>query len=792
MATPTPTATPSPTPIICGSGVTTGNFYYTDCCGQLIQGTTSGLLVTMDYSVPQFQGVTRLNVPASVICSSPTPTPTNTTTATATPTPTNSQTPTKTPTPTPTQTVTPTTVPVVKLKNDCEVFTLFDMGISCYVVAQPTTQTSLDGILSIRVTGGTAPYNYTWEAGQRTQTLFGIPSGNYEVVVTDFYKDYTATTICGIFNPTPTPTPTMTPTPSHTPAEVCYNICFIAINTPQSYIGPTQFVCSGYKNGRNYWSTGTLDIIWNVDNSRWEMVNAGTTTLYNAPVGGGVFVSTSQASIPTTAWSVLGGTATYSITMTQGVCPLTLPLVSVLTPQNDTCQGDTVCNGSITVSSYGGQAPYYYSIDNGVTYQTSGYFGQLCSNNYTVLTQDSLSTIQSNTITVGFDAQPVTYQLSVVSNVADNVLINQNNYNSSTTYLSIVSTPALPQGLTINFNLTLSSVKTYNGPGTGTINDNFIVVQNGITKVPISNTSVITEGTRPNCNPETQVIVNETETYSLSLTSAGVISITDTSVLQITDGQLGTQSNCITNLTQTIYTQLSSVSIVGGDCVTVVAETNPTSVNDNSVTYVPSQPIIRTTYNCINGECIGTQDGDGQYLSVSDCLNDGCNGGVVCFMSGTNILMSDGSTRLIDELKVNDVLLSYDINGLPLNSDDNDVLNTWTSKDITGSKSVATITSITPKRVNTIIIINNLLKTTPEHRHLIKSNDLWSFKRAHQVKVGDYILDVDNNEIIVDSVVEVQVNTTVYSMNVEDLDVFYAEGILTHNRKPEQLVPIDQ
>lgn len=102
MSTPTPTATPSPTPIICGSGVTTGNFYYTDCCGHLIQGTTSDTLVTLDYSKP-FNGITRLNVSASVICSSPTPTPTNTQTATATPTPTNSQTPTKTPTPTPTK-----------------------------------------------------------------------------------------------------------------------------------------------------------------------------------------------------------------------------------------------------------------------------------------------------------------------------------------------------------------------------------------------------------------------------------------------------------------------------------------------------------------------------------------------------------------------------------------------------------------------------------------------------------------------------------------------------------------
>ena len=46
--TPTITPTPSTTPLICGSGVTTGNFYYTDCCGNFVQGNQVGLQFSID------------------------------------------------------------------------------------------------------------------------------------------------------------------------------------------------------------------------------------------------------------------------------------------------------------------------------------------------------------------------------------------------------------------------------------------------------------------------------------------------------------------------------------------------------------------------------------------------------------------------------------------------------------------------------------------------------------------------------------------------------------------------
>jgi hypothetical protein len=46
----TPNPTPSTTPIVCGIGVTTGNYYYTDCCGNFVQGNQVGIQVSFDYT----------------------------------------------------------------------------------------------------------------------------------------------------------------------------------------------------------------------------------------------------------------------------------------------------------------------------------------------------------------------------------------------------------------------------------------------------------------------------------------------------------------------------------------------------------------------------------------------------------------------------------------------------------------------------------------------------------------------------------------------------------------------
>ena len=97
--------------------------------------------------------------PATTTCLTPTPTRTQTPTPTLTPTVTNTSTPSSTPNSTPTQTPTTSLNQDYSLKNDCDVLTLFDMGVQCNPIQIPSNQYSNDGVLSLKVTGGTSPYS---------------------------------------------------------------------------------------------------------------------------------------------------------------------------------------------------------------------------------------------------------------------------------------------------------------------------------------------------------------------------------------------------------------------------------------------------------------------------------------------------------------------------------------------------------------------------------------------------------------------------------------------------------
>ena len=588
----TPDPTPSTTPITCGEGVTTGSYYYTDCCGNFQQGTEVKILVTMDYTKPS-NGITKLFSPASVLCPTPTPTQTPTLSPTNTATPTLTPTNTTTPTLTRTPTQTPTNSQVLKRKNECDVFTLFEMGVRCNPISQPKTSSSLDGILSLIVTGGTSPYSYYWAGGQRSQTLVGVPQGTYEVVVVDYYGDYTASTICSLLAPTATITPSPTATPTVTPSGTAPQLCFIAIGGT-SY-GPWQFVGNGSRNGKTTWtSNGDYNITWSSSRNRWEILGSDNITPFS-PVGGGLFASTTTALYPDAGWGLVGGTQTYSATVTQGKCPSNIPLQVALTSENSSCNTNTNCNGSITVNATYGVSPYVFSINNGVTFQTASVFTNLCPGTYTILTSDATNATNRQTISVGFDSQPITYQLSLSANTNATQTITTDNYASNTTYLEAVVTPPLPVGVTVSFNLTVSSVKTYNGPGTGTITDNITITEGAIVKTPSTTSSTSQTGSRPNCNPESQVVVTEADTYSLSMNSRTKILITDTSILEITNGEAGAQSNCLTNLDQTIYAQFTVPSIQGCNCCSVIADSSLVAINNNSTTFVPNSAPITST-----------------------------------------------------------------------------------------------------------------------------------------------------------------------------------------------------
>ena len=646
----TPNATPPPPPISCGQAYTLVNpnssYFYTDCCGNFQQGTQSGVSITMDYTKPS-NGVVKLNISASVACPTPTPTPTPTNTPTNTNTPTVTSTSVVTPTATATPTHTPTNTQVVTLQNECRVFTLFDLGLTCVPISLPSSSTSSDGVLSLNITGGTSPYSIYWNVGQRSSTLSGIPQGNYPVTVVDYYGDYTASTVCSLFPPTPTMTPSPTQTPTVTPSGVLPRLCFIAIGPTTAY-GPLQFDHNGIINGRSTWTTtgGQYNIVWNSTVGRWEITGSNTSIPFN-PVGGGIFISTTSASVPTAGWTIAGGVNTYSATMTQGNCPLAIPVQVSLSVNNNSCNSVANCNGDITVNAQYGYPPYLFSINGGSTYQTANTFEDLCSGTYTVTVRDSAGNTQTQSITIGFDQQPATYQLSLSANTSATQEVILSNYNSRTTYYQVVSNPPLPPGLTIQFNMTMSSLKTYNGPGTGQITDTFLITENGVTKTPTTTQNTIQTGGRPNCSPETFTAVTEADTYQLQIGNNFPVLIQSTSELSITAGQSGPQSNCLTNLTQQISSQFTQVSITGSRCSEVVADSSSNTINSNSVTFnstgnIPSRPpFAKSTISCGFGGVGGVfitdfAGGSGQY-DITDTYYSTCNqalNGSFSFVSG--------------------------------------------------------------------------------------------------------------------------------------------------------------
>ena len=567
--------------IICGSGITSGNYYYTDCCGNFQQGTTPDQIVILNYTLVN-NGIKLLDVVATTNCPTPTPTQTPTFTPTNSPTPTLTQTPTSTPRTTPTPTITPSNTPVFVGKNECEVFTLFDMGVSCSVLKQPSTATSFDGILTLRVTGGTSPYSYFWANGQRVQTLVNIAQGTYPVTVVDYYGDYTANTFCNVFGPTPSITPSPTVTPSRTPPPVYPNLCFLAYNNT-NVVGPSTFIQNGTHNARPKWTNSSnQNIVWK--GTRWELVTSDLSTPVN-PVGGGIFGSVTTTLPPTSNWQLFGGTQTYTINVTSGSCPAVTPLQVNVTTQNSTCNGQTNCDGSINISARFGTAPYEYSINNGTSWQTSPIFNSLCPGTYLVRVRDSASGNYSQSAQIGFVGTPQTYQINVVTQPQLTSEVSANGVSTKTTYFTVTSTPALPAGIVLQFTLTTSSTKTYNGPGSGDIIDNFTILQNGVPKTPSATNSTTVNSTRPNCNPETQQIVTETDQYTLELSNTSIVSGSTTSVLTITNGQVGAQSNCATSLSQTISLQVSNPVAKGCTCCTAVADNIQTQVNSNSVSF---------------------------------------------------------------------------------------------------------------------------------------------------------------------------------------------------------------
>jgi hypothetical protein len=165
---------------------------------------------------------------------------------------------------------------------------------------------------------------------------------------------------------------------------------------------------------------------------------------------------------------------------------------------------------------------------------------------------------------------------------------------------------------------------------------------------------------------------------------------------------------------------------------------------------------------------------------------------IACFLPGTLILMSDRTSKPIEEINVGDEVMSLDLPGLP--DEDLGYLE-WKSftmrpmdeEDLEGlverNQKTAFVENLFYDYMDGYYSINNgYLKVTREHDLFTYADRKWRWETPKELSTGMKLLNYKGEIINIDSIEYVSGEVEVINFDVEPLDIYYAGGLLVHNK----------
>jgi hypothetical protein len=161
---------------------------------------------------------------------------------------------------------------------------------------------------------------------------------------------------------------------------------------------------------------------------------------------------------------------------------------------------------------------------------------------------------------------------------------------------------------------------------------------------------------------------------------------------------------------------------------------------------------------------------DGVISDTTNCTSIGC------LIKGTRLTMADGNYKNIEDVVIGDELMSLSIDGF------NDLPESWSSDTFISYPSLTVVKDAKEIINKTLYQINDVLVSSPEHRHFIKREATYYFEQANLIVVGDILLNESGVWVRVDKITVVHGLFETYTLDVEDLDVYFANGLLTHNK----------
>ena len=152
----------------------------------------------------------------------------------------------------------------------------------------------------------------------------------------------------------------------------------------------------------------------------------------------------------------------------------------------------------------------------------------------------------------------------------------------------------------------------------------------------------------------------------------------------------------------------------------------------------------------------------------------------VCFLKGTKITLPDRSQINIEDLTLADEVLTYNIDVI------SEIKNKEILKDIkydkmNGRFSQSGIRNIWINPTDSYLVINDKLNITKEHIIHFKRDNMYYFKYAKYLSIGDELFTDKDVYESVETIEEVKENINVYNFELDKDNTYFVENYLVHH-----------
>ena len=425
------------------------------------------------------------------------------------------------------------------------------------------------------------------------------PNTTYTLNIT---PDCSAASATAVVNPAPPSGSTITYVLYNGSTQLATNTTgvFTSLNPTVTYtiVATVNQACSGSQTTASFLMPGPAVSITQTNTSCGGATGSITATgsagtaPYTYSIDGITFQSSG------TFTSLAAGV--YSVTVKDANACRTIVQVVILNsdgPALTYTQTNAECgsnNGTVTANITGGTAPYEYSINAGVTYQSGNFFTGLLAGQYTLMVKDATGCTNASIITITSSASPLLTAIPSSATCGNN--------NGSINAFGTSGTAPLQYSINGNIfqvNNTFSNL----APGTYTVT---VKDANGCSK---SVTVTVANSPAPTVTATSTQAACANVNGSITATGSGGIAPLQYSLNNgpyqlnnVFTGLLGgVYSVSVQDITGCIgSTSVTVVSISGGPTVTATATASACNVNNGTITAIASSGIFPYQYSINN------------------------------------------------------------------------------------------------------------------------------------------------------------------------------------------------